>query len=275
MEQNVEVIRLDQICNNNCSFCFVQDKLANNYQPPLDDIINEIESFKKDSIIDIFGGEPTTYKYFFPLMDYLHKNNKNVTLATNLTKFSDEKFIEKFMKYENVSMIRTTLLGKNDETHDYYTRTKGSFDKTIKAFKNFNEFINKKDLICVNTVMLPKNINQLSDMFFILRSLGIERFKYGTPKGDFLNNEHISHIKDMRPNILKVASYIINEKCEIKIEKSSVCMAPELIEHYLPAKPGMFYDECKRCKFFNKCDGFSKLYFKIYNDGFLYNDYCF
>ena len=86
------IINLDKICNQDCLFCF-QWNHKQNIHPTLSTLLESIVDVDR---VDLFGGEPTVYNNFFELLDFLCKNQIKISLATNMIRFSEKDFFDRF-----------------------------------------------------------------------------------------------------------------------------------------------------------------------------------
>lgn len=97
------------ICNDSCSFCFFFEKMIKNkiqlsFEQTKKAVDYLIKKFSIQSVV-LAGGEPTIYRNFTCLMDYLGEryifNNglNEFHLATNAIKCADDKFVAYLSKF--------------------------------------------------------------------------------------------------------------------------------------------------------------------------------
>lgn len=257
------VINLDKICNQDCLFCF-QWNHKQNFHPTLSTILEKIGDVDR---VDLFGGEPTVYKNFFELLDFLYERQIRISLATNMIKFSEKDFFDRFKKYENIS-IRGSILGIK-ETHDHYTRTVGSFDKMISGLKNL---VSTYKDIRMNTVILPKNLKELEEIVDLIYEIGIRKFKFSMPVSVPYDIEEdvFLNIKEIKPILDPVLNKLKELQCDFQIEKSPFCLSQDNVKNFLLESSQNFGKDCNTCYMRNNCFGVCSEYLdKFKDDGFI------
>ncbi|TSD02812.1 MAG: hypothetical protein Athens071416_451 [Parcubacteria group bacterium Athens0714_16] len=173
---NIQV-EITEECNNICRHCynFFRHKTElGNRSIKIEEIEYLVAEFKKLQVVrlTITGGEPlsTPEKTI-----YLAKKSKeigmSVTLNSNLTIF-DKKLGEK-LKNSGISVIMTSLLSHNPNTHDYITQSCGSWGKTTENIKLATDMGFR---VLVNMVLTKWNILDLKDTGNFVGYLGVAKF---------------------------------------------------------------------------------------------------
>ena len=134
----------------------VLDDLAEHYDP------NHIMLF-------ITGGEPLVRKDLFELMDYAHKLGFHWGMTTN-GMLLDEEVVKK-MRKTHMESISVSIDGVK-ETHEKFRKVPGSFDKILHGLKLMQKLKDVKSLQ-VTTCVNKKNIDELEDIFKIVKDIGI------------------------------------------------------------------------------------------------------
>jgi MoaA/NifB/PqqE/SkfB family radical SAM enzyme len=167
-------------CNQRCLFCMKSDDLERkkkllDYKQAQKIILQA----KKDghSKIDLFGGEPTIFPFFKKVVIFAQKNGMVVTLATNGTVFSSNKYAEDFFSSVDINKItfRISLHGDDPKVHDKITQVRGSHSKTVDGIRNILKHTNR---VTVNIVITALNYSDLARITLFARELGLRGIKY-------------------------------------------------------------------------------------------------
>lgn len=276
ISKNSYLLILTFNCNNNCVFC---STAANKkYFLTLEGIKKEVSQAKKQGkeIIVLFGGEPTVHPKFFDVLDFLCKEEFNVILESNLRLFSYKNLARKILNFGNILNIQTSLHGHNAELHDSLTRTKGSFDQTIRAIKNFFELGFQRSELSVNTVIVKQNLPYLEEIVkFEIQELEIKRIKFSFLEIVGNATHDLRHIlptfSEIKPKLKEVVDLSeFYRDVLFSIEKGPLCVCPNekvnyIYELELITSERFFHPKkCYECQKIKKCMGIQKRYFELY-----------
>lgn len=182
-------------CNLNCLFCNYPKK------KPVKELDEEtIMGIARESgklgvkVMGILGGEPFVRKNV--LMDFMAEIKKNGIAGSMVTNgvLIDDKDVKKIIQIK-WDLIRFSLDGSTSKVHDFLRGGK-SFNKLLSVIKLFNKF--KKEInanfptIEVNTVLCRKNLEDISNILQLVRSLDVKRV-YFLPMIEFVKG--IDHLK--------------------------------------------------------------------------------
>lgn len=131
------ILVLNESCNMNCFFCF------NNKENPTDlDIcqasskIKEFSLINKDKII-ITGGEPMICPFILDVISLCKSQGfKEINMQTNGVNLSYEKLSE--LKKAGLNSILISIHSFSEQNYNKITRTKGNFDKAIRAITDIS-----------------------------------------------------------------------------------------------------------------------------------------
>lgn len=101
---------------------------------------------------------------------YIKARNKRVTIITNATLLDSEKI--KLLAKLKVDLIEITINSYNKEIHENINGIKGSFDKSIKAIK---EFIDNGIEVVTPIVITKYNVKDIEKTLEFVYKLGIKR----------------------------------------------------------------------------------------------------
>jgi len=164
-------------CNLKCVFCWQRDTSRVSYENEIstERYIGLVKEAKELGVKDVQitgGGEPLCRpKTTLRLMEEVKKRGMNGSLISNGTLFKAEH-VKSIIKIGWDEVI-FSLDSPYAKTHDALRNKRGSFDKTISAIKQFNQYKNKPKL-CIHLVLCNKNYNQLTDLIDLANSLEVK-----------------------------------------------------------------------------------------------------
>lgn len=143
----------------------------------VEDILTTVNSPYVDIVIT--GGEPTISPRFLPILEIIAKHNypaKTISLETNGAKLGDTDVAEALKKYDvQIHLSRySTDEDKNREEFGYT-----EYETTNEDLKAYAETYGNQ--LCVNTVMLKKNIatgQDILNMVTELEDLGVKHHEF-------------------------------------------------------------------------------------------------
>lgn len=277
-------------CNNRCVMCtnpreFSLSTPLKNY-----DLKTQILKFKsylsgnkvyesnkeRRDYINITGGEPTLHPNFFELLYYIRKNSLNIpiTLLTNGRKFSNKKFLNKFISIARQPFkIAIALHSSKKELFEKITGVKGSFNQTVKALDNLKGSF--KGEIEIRIVLHKLNIYNLREILDFIA----ERWGYGI-KIVIIHYEIEGmseiNIKNLDLSLSESAKEILKslkslKKFHFNLYHYPLCVLDKKLRPYamitLPKEDRVYTKICGDCKMKAKCLGLMREYYKIYGDG--------
>ena len=134
-------LELSTYCNAACQLCYRNYTSFKEHYPinkfrELNDIINQLNLFKNLTHIKLVGtiSEPTLYKDFLKLIDYINERDLIIEICTNGDTRDDKFWIELGQKLKEKDSIYFTICGSTQELHEIY-RTKTSLKNILKNAK--------------------------------------------------------------------------------------------------------------------------------------------
>lgn len=216
-------LEITQACNLKCIHCYegnMHSKINNELS--FDEWKSIIVQLKKLNCkaIEFIGGEPTLRIDFFKLLDFAISIGHKVHIYTNLTLFNNS--LLDYIKYNDI-IVHFSLYGTNAQTHDFITKTNGSFDKTIYWIKK---------LIQNNVTLIPSVIgmkyNQDNILYIdnFLKEIGINNFR----GFDVVRNSSCMDISNILPSkyicekvFIKKPNFSISKERFIKSYSANTC----------------------------------------------------
>lgn len=182
-------------CNLKCLHCYQKPYLSKDTgEMQTNEIKSLIDQLAKMNIgkLVISGGEPFLREDLIEIIDYAFKKGIIVpTVFTNGTILNDS--LVKICNYDKPISLAVSLDGYNENINDFI-RGSDSFKRTIK-FLNYILISQKKGSkvkIVIDTMIHPKNFENLQEMFLFLSKLGVQRWRASLPRnqGSFTENQN-------------------------------------------------------------------------------------
>ena len=151
---NAVLMELTSICNHQCLFCYCpweNDKNYNLKELPTTDwcaILDKLKTYGVEEVT-FTGGEASTRKDLFEIIDHAHKLGYRIGLISN-GKLLDENFLQKLVPYNvmlNISVPGIKTFAETTKT-DGVEHTLGLFDlcKKLGIYVGANITVTKKNL---------------------------------------------------------------------------------------------------------------------------------
>jgi len=173
-------------CNLRCIYCYIsKDQLAKRNVLVEKERLELLRQMLDDKMLDpkggvsFSGGEPTITSVFEEACSLLRNYSANIyySFVTNGTFISPE--VVKLMKSDSPVYIKISLDAPNK---NLYAKIKGKdiFEKVIDNLKQYVSLIEQypQNHINLKYILLPENINYISDFLDLVVSLGIKKVYY-------------------------------------------------------------------------------------------------
>jgi len=267
------IIELTSRCNLNCRHCYFGKFLNRGRDLKFEVLKRVLKDLKKAGtlFLTFTGGEPLLYRDFFKLSHFAKRLNFDLRVFTNGTligKYEAEK-----IRKTGFSSVEISLYGGKEKTHEFFTKIRGSFKKTLKGI----EYLKEQGVpVWIKVLVMKKNLNEVNEIKSIAKYFGVKvRFDPLVSAGYGFNKEPLKYRLD-KGSIIK---FILDKKIK-KIKDYPVCGAGKNIvaigfngEVYpcllLPLSFGNIrkrsfldiwkdmeafkFDYCKKCKLKEKC----------------------
>ena len=273
------IINLTYRCTNNCRFCAIGDREKRHgdfarYRKYLN-------QFRDKGVeqLDLDGGEPTLYPHFFQIIRYAGKiGYTGITVTTNGRALADRGFASTFL-LSGITGLLISLHGHEAKIHEYYTRSKGSYEETVRGIGHAVRLKPRGVTLAVNTMLTQKNAPYISDFMEFIHNLGVNKLnvQFLTPFGHGRDTPY--------RNIEQVCGYLSramekwHEAMEIELVNTIPCQVADFFPEHEPetgkfSRVMVFADappmnlaeyldqrrskgpECAGCRFSILCAGF-------------------
>lgn len=280
-------IKLNYTCNNNCILCCqeneikkadntltteqVKDILQQNYEH----YIKNGEQLK----LTLTGGEPTLHTGLKEIIGCAQRLGYNpIQLQTNAIALSDASLTKEIIEL-GVTSFGISLHGNIAEMHEGFTRRQGSFEKTIQALKELKKY---NVMVAINVVISRLNVKQLAE---IVEFIGVNGLAQSVQLAFIHIIGRAANEKELVVSISEAAEQIkkgfeVGKKYDLNItcEAMPFCLMrgyeKQIAELHLDEdiivydKKGEIYfskyrknefklksETCKKCIFYNLCEG--------------------
>ena len=216
-------------CGSSCGDFIPKDEVTNEeLKAVLDDIAKHYNP--RDTMINITGGEPLVKKDLFELMDYANKLGFYWGMTTN-GMLIDEEIVKK-MADTGMYSVSVSLDGLK-ETHESFRKVPNCYEKILKGI-DLMLHTPSIQIVQVTTVVNKKNIEQLEDMYELVKKLGVKNWR-------ILNVDPIGRARDNKEILLDGKEMqrmidFIHEKEELFNNKQSDVEVGYGCAHFLGAK---------------------------------------
>lgn len=217
---NIAYIAISYICNQKCSFCPCSKEEKKYQEARLEELKEKVNEMINRSFINgivVSGGEPTLYSHFVDFIHFLCDKNLKVTILSTSERFSDEKFLGKFISQINLEQVEviSTIHSHLLEQHEQINRTNGSFERTIRGLLNLNaEGIHTTVKHCVtqeNYKDLKKFYKFIDNRFPQSTDIQMCSIDYcGIPPGEY--DKHMLKFPELEPYFEELFDYHITRK---------------------------------------------------------------
>jgi radical SAM enzyme (rSAM/lipoprotein system) len=200
-------------CNLKCRHCGSDcDKDKSIEELPKEKVLrvfrNIAENYEaKDVMVAVTGGEPLVRKDLFEILSEVSSMGFPWGMVTN-GMLVDEKMVERCAE-SGMKTVSVSLDGLS-QAHNWLRNSEISYDRAVNALRLFlksGKFSVVEVITCVNA----ENINQLEDMYKLLKDIGVHGWRLFTifPKGRAETNMELILNKNL---VLELFSFIRDKR---------------------------------------------------------------
>lgn len=194
-------------CNLSCKHCGSKAGLTRSNELTTDEALAICDQLPDLLVqeVDFTGGEPLLRSDWSIIAKRLIEKGISTSILSNGLALTEKNIAE--MKEVGISCVGVSLDGL-EKTHDYIRGYKGSYMSVVEGIKLLQKYHLPVNLI---TTVNAMNINELSEMMNIIKSLGVKFWRLQTmiPFGRAIefSNLHVS-----KAEIIKLGSFIKQNK---------------------------------------------------------------
>jgi len=293
------------LCNSNCKFCCVRDKLVwfqrkgKRAMLTYDEVKQILVKKRQDGFdyVTFTGGEPTIHPDFIKIMAFSKKLGFRTSVNSNMSTLSDPEFCEEAIQYIDEAVA--SIHGHTPKVHNALTGMKDGFQKFMQAMDNLEK--SEKDIYLItDTVILTDNVNHLVDIVHLVTGYKkVRHILFSNVNLPPDSVESLKHLVVPMPEIRKILPAIHSEVVVKKglilryyglpfcilgdylsqsadlffdpkkvIERSTGDdgMVDKEIEVWKPTMAKIHDKKCRRCIYYEVCGGYFRSYHAIYGD---------
>ena len=158
-------------CNNNCSWCYAKNTLSSKARMDFEKAKLAVDELKKRDVrkIVLIGGEPTIYPNFCELVEYISKQNIDVSVASNGRKFANMEFA-KAVQAAGIHGVDISIKATNDD--EYYVSTHAhGLREMVQGYHNLKELGIR---VSTSYVVVSDDAQKFDELVNFLEREGIE-----------------------------------------------------------------------------------------------------
>lgn len=169
-------------CNLTCPHCYTKDAL-NTPEPNslnFDEWKKIVDTIPRNTVIDFCGGEIFFSKHMLPLLEYMSKKKRLISIITNGTTIT-ESHVDRFID-QKITYYMTSIDGMED-FHDHLRGKKGTFKRATDMVRYMQNRKKQKGatypITCIKTVITPDNYKDIPALLeFAENDLGVENIQF-------------------------------------------------------------------------------------------------
>ena len=214
-------VSLSHQCNFDCQMCGVKSILTGHDLDTrlLKKAFNEISDWHSDCVLLLTGGEPFLRKDIFEIIDDAVSRGLKTEVVSNGSLIDNPEIAGRIID-SGLQNIAVSIDGAIPETHDRIRGVGGAHRKALEALRYLSSEKKARKhgpQISVWTTIMNENIEELYDIIFLVKELGVECLVYHpviVSQADMQNTkaEALFWIPEERSGLLKsqidkIASY--------------------------------------------------------------------
>jgi len=201
-------ISLTSRCNLKCVMC-------NHWRNPShpseeisrDQVLKIIEEAADWGVpeIELSGGEPMIRTDFLEMLSLVRSRGLKVNVTTNGVRIDRE--MARALTMTPGLRLQISIDGASAETHDAIRGVAGTFEKVMKGIELLNEFnaaVEQPIPLNATTVILDRNIDELTDIIPLVRRLGFASITFQPMVDDNLDIHRRDPDNPLRPSITRL-----------------------------------------------------------------------
>ena len=267
-------------CNNHCLMCTnsfnfqLEDSNPYSFENLRKRWANR--KFKPNDPLSFTGGEPTIHPDFFKVIHWFHSQypKNKIVIASNGRMFYYKSFIKQLFEMNNL-LLEIALHGYDEKTHDFITRTQGSFKQTIEGIHNILRYKNDSqelEIRIIITKLTYKNLDKI--LAFIKNEFDIKQIIdivliFLEMEGQAKNNLNIVGItyKEVMKSLPQVVNKWASYFGDLRLYHFPLCVLPPGLWPYawrtLREEEIMFLPCCNKCFLKKYCLGIHRDYLTL------------
>lgn len=237
-DRKIVHVLIGHSCNNNCLFCFEEDRKGRfrYVMSQKKEDIKKIIFLNKDASEILFTcGEPTLNPDLPVYIRWARESGiKTVSLITNGRWFAYKENAEYILK-TGVNSITISMHGHCARLHDALTRTKGSFEQTYFALKNFCELKEKHSFsLKTSTVINKRNYKHIAGFYRLVSPLPVDKIIFNMMLPDGGGARHFSRLMPRFEDVVGEIHTLIQNVSQKELQRIILIDFPYCVTKSLP-----------------------------------------
>lgn len=224
-------------CNNNCIFCFEEDRDSRyKYVISQKDSVKKIIFSNKDAREILFTcGEPTLNPDLSKYIAYAKSAGiKTIGIISNGRRFAYKNYAVNLLKL-GLNSITISIHGHNAKLHDALTRTKNTFEQTSSGLMNFCELKKEYEFkLQTSTVINKLNYKHLHNLYEFLSPLPIDKIVLNMILPEGRGITYFSKLIPRFSDVVKEIHNLVQKIPDEKLERISIIDFPYCTVTNLP-----------------------------------------
>jgi len=257
-KRNSAYLQVTRKCNNACVFCSnpVFEK-----ELQIEQLFEEILKLKKTGVNEIVltGGEPTTYKKLFEVVNFILNENLKFRIISNGVNFDDKEFVQKLYDL-GLNHVHISVHHYLEDKSDELSKVSGHFVKTIRGIRNLIDLGIRVD---INSTINSLNSNCLLDFvkFMTYKFPEIKHYVFNNLDPGNSDGVHqsragknpwiIAKFSDIEFELFKMVEFLKENNKTFRIERVPLCFMRGF-EEFSTETRKIVKDEVYRCSFVQK-----------------------
>lgn len=207
-------LEFSRACNLKCRYCYAGGKALKD-ELSLQEIYNVIDQavdLGAKNVVNIGGGEPLLYKYYWHILNYERKKGLKSITFTNGTLIT-KKVAKKLADLKEGIVLKYN--SSEEKVQDWLTQKKGTGKRIKQALKNLLSvgYSNQKNLfLALETVVTKQNYNEIENLYKKWRTQNIVPYvEILTEQGLAIKNKIRISPEQGKKLFLKLLKYDENE----------------------------------------------------------------
>lgn len=265
------------MCTNSLNFRDKNDSLLYSKEAVLARLLVKQKRYRdnKESI-NLTGGEPTIHPDFLGLTREIRDAfpGSKIVIATNGRMFSYPLFTKQYLALNDLS-LHIALHGPDAGLHDSITRTKGSFDQTVRGIRNILKYRNHDQELELRVVITKLNEKAVGRILSFIRKefSSVDRVTLIFMEMEGLAGKNFKTVglryKEFRSQLSQFEQWAEGLP-ELRLYHFPLCVLPPGLWPYawrtLRKNEVTFLPRCKKCLYKKYCLGIHKDYLKLVGD---------
>jgi MoaA/NifB/PqqE/SkfB family radical SAM enzyme len=222
-------LHLTDLCNRACIFCAEDSHHRSQDSVKTEKLLEFLEKHRGDkwSAVNIHGGEPTTRKDFFTILEKIREMGyKKIILQTNAIKMADRAFAARVHAI-GVDLFNAGFHGHTQELMDRITQTEKSFELALKGFHNIKE---AGSLLRITPVICRLNYKYIKDICQVAVENGVDQVHISAmqPGGgaESCLDQLMIPYAQAYPYIKEAIDYLVGQNKMVTLEGFPYCVVP-------------------------------------------------